>query len=175
MGAPELKILKNLVDGVAAEIAAGGGGAVPDYVLGTMIELPRAALRAGDIAEMAEFFSFGTNDLTQMAYGLSRDDAGRFLHEYIEKNLIERDPFVAIDREGVGELVDIGIQRGRASRPNLEVGICGEHAGEPSSVEFCHMVKMDYVSCAPYRAPIARLAAAQASIKHGAYQRVELH
>lgn len=145
------------------------------YLVGTMIEIPRACLRAGQIAETAEFFSFGTNDLTQMAYGLSRDDAGRFLHEYIEKNLIERDPFVAIDREGVGELVDIGIQRGRASRPNLEVGICGEHAGEPSSVEFCHMVKMDYVSCAPYRAPIARLAAAQASIKHGAYQRVELH
>jgi len=145
------------------------------YLVGTMIEIPRACLRAGEIAESAEFFSFGTNDLTQMAYGLSRDDAGRFLPKYIEKNLIERDPFVAIDREGVGEMVDIGIQRGRASRANLEVGICGEHAGEPSSVEFCHMVKMDYVSCAPYRAPIARLAAAQASLEHGAYLRIEIN
>ncbi|MDE0341207.1 MAG: pyruvate, phosphate dikinase, partial [Nitrospinae bacterium] len=119
--------------------------------------------------------SFGTNDLTQLTYGLSRDDAGWFLPKYIEKELIPRDPFVAVDREGVGEMVQIGIERGRARRENLEVGICGEHGGEPTSVEFCHMMKMDYVSCAPYRAPIARLAAAQAAVKHGSYQTVEIH
>ncbi len=145
------------------------------YLVGTMIEVPRACLRAGRIAERADFFSFGTNDLTQTTYGLSRDDAGRFLNEYVEKNLITRDPFAVIDRDGVGEMIQIGIERGRKTRPNLEVGICGEHGGEPNSVEFCHLARMDYVSCAPYRAPIARLAAAQAAIEHGAYQRVELH
>ena len=150
-------------------------GVTPRYLTGTMIEIPRACLLAGEIADSAEFFSFGTNDLTQLTYGLSRDDAGWFLPKYIEKDLIPRDPFVAVDREGVGEMVKIGIERGRSRRENLEVGICGEHGGEPTSVEFCHMVKMDYVSCAPYRAPIARLAAAQAAITHGSYQTVEIH
>ena len=149
-------------------------GIAPRHLTGTMIEVPRACFLAGEIADSAEFFSFGTNDLTQLTYGLSRDDAGYFLPEYIEKNLISRDPFVAVDREGVGEMVRIGIERGRAKRENLEVGICGEHGGEPTSVEFCHLMKMDYVSCAPYRAPIARLAAAQAAIAHGSYQTVEI-
>ena len=149
-------------------------GLAPRYLVGTMIEVPRACILAGEIADSAEFFSFGTNDLTQLTYGLSRDDAGWFLPTYIEKNLMPRDPFVAVDREGVGEMVKIGIERGRAKRENLEVGICGEHGGEPTSVEFCHLMKMDYVSCAPYRAPIARLAAAQAAIAHGSYQTVEI-
>ena len=149
-------------------------GIAPRYLVGTMIEIPRACILAEEIAGSAEFFSFGTNDLTQLTYGLSRDDAGWFLPTYIEKNLMPRDPFVAIDREGVGEMVKIGIERGRAKRENLEVGICGEHGGEPTSVEFCHLLKMDYVSCAPYRAPIARLAAAQAAIAHGSYQTVEV-
>ena len=149
-------------------------GIAPRYLVGTMIEVPRACILAGEIADSAEFFSFGTNDLTQLTYGLSRDDAGWFLPTYIEKNLMPRDPFVAVDREGVGEMVKIGIERGRAKRENLEVGICGEHGGEPTSVEFCHLMKMDYVSCAPYRAPIARLAAAQAAIAHGSYQTVEI-
>ncbi|MEE9256062.1 MAG: putative PEP-binding protein, partial [bacterium] len=173
-GEAEWEFNKEIVIETAKKVMEEQGVEVR-YLVGTMIEIPRACLRAGQIAESAEFFSFGTNDLTQMTYGLSRDDAGRFLPQYIEKNLIERDPFVAVDREGVGEMVEIGIQRGRKTRPNLEVGICGEHGGEPSSVEFCHLVKMDYVSCAPYRAPIARLAAAQAAIQHGSYQRVELH
>ena len=149
-------------------------GIAPRYLVGTMLEVPRACILAGEIADSAEFFSFGTNDLTQLTYGLSRDDAGWFLPTYIEKNLMPRDPFVAVDREGVGEMVKIGIERGRAKRENLEVGICGEHGGEPTSVEFCHLMKMDYVSCAPYRAPIARLAAAQAAIAHGSYQTVEI-
>ncbi len=173
-GEREWKFNEEIVRRTAARVMEEQGITVR-YLVGTMIELPRACLRAGEIAETAEFFSFGTNDLTQMTYGLSRDDAGRFLPDYIGKSLVSRDPFVAVDREGVGEMVEIGIERGRKSRDNLEVGICGEHGGEPSSVEFCHMVKMDYVSCAPYRAPIARLAAAQAAIEHGAYQRVEVH
>ncbi|MBT4432550.1 MAG: pyruvate, phosphate dikinase [Nitrospinaceae bacterium] len=173
-GEAEWEFNKEIVVRIADEVMQEQGIKVR-YLVGTMIEIPRACLRAGEIAESAEFFSFGTNDLTQMTYGLSRDDAGRFLPEYIEKNLIARDPFVAIDREGVGEMVDIGIKRGKAVRENLEVGICGEHGGEPSSVEFCHMVKMDYVSCAPPRAPIARLAAAQATITHGKYNTAEIH
>ncbi|MEE9257064.1 MAG: pyruvate, phosphate dikinase [bacterium] len=173
-GEEEWKFNEDIVRDTAAKVMEEQGIQVR-YLVGTMIEIPRACLRAGQIAESAEFFSFGTNDLTQMTYGLSRDDAGRFLPEYIEKSLIKRDPFVAVDREGVGEMVEIGIERGRKTRSNLEIGICGEHGGESSSVEFCHMVKMDYVSCAPYRAPIARLAAAQAAIEHGTYQRVELH
>ena len=173
-GIAEWEYNRRLVQETAEKVIKEKGVPVR-YLIGTMIEIPRACLVAGQIAESAEFFSFGTNDLTQLTYGLSRDDAGRFLPEYIEKNLIPRDPFVAIDREGVGEMVQIGIERGRKSRGNLELGICGEHGGEPTSVEFCHLVKMDYVSCAPYRAPIARLAAAQAAIDHGAYQRVEVH
>ena len=129
-----------------------------------MIELPRACLRAGEIAETAEFFSFGTNDLTQTAFGISRDDAGSFLGTYVEKGLLEADPFISIDVEGVGELVAIGCERGRAVRPDIKLGICGEHGGDPASVRFCHEVGLDYVSCSPYRVPIARLAAAQAAI-----------
>ena len=173
-GEAEWEFNREIVVRLADEVMKEQGIKVR-YLVGTMMEIPRACFRAGKIAESAEFFSFGTNDLTQMTYGLSRDDAGRFLPEYIEKNLIECDPFVAIDREGVGEMVEIAIKRGKAVRKNLEVGICGEHGGEPSSVEFCHMVKMDYVSCAPPRAPIARLAAAQAAITHGKYKTAEIH
>ncbi len=173
-GIEEWEFNRDIVHGIAQEVIKEKG-VTPRYLTGTMIEIPRACLLAGEIADSAEFFSFGTNDLTQLTYGLSRDDAGWFLPKYIEKDLIPRDPFVAVDREGVGEMVKIGIERGRANRENLEVGICGEHGGEPTSVEFCHMVKMDYVSCAPYRAPIARLAAAQAAITHGSYQTVEIH
>jgi pyruvate, orthophosphate dikinase len=133
-----------------------------DYLLGTMIEVPRAALVAGHIAGIAEFFSFGTNDLTQMAFGYSRDDAGSFLPVYLEKGILKHDPFEVLDQEGVGELIKIAVERGRSARPDLKIGICGEHGGEPSSVMFCETVKMDYVSCSPYRVPIARLAAAQA-------------
>ena len=136
-----------------------------EYLVGTMIEIPRATLMADRVAQRAEFFSFGTNDLTQMTFGYSRDDAGVFLPIYINKNILKHDPFQILDQEGVGQLIDLGIQRGRSSRPNLKVGICGEHGGEPSSVEFCHRVGMDYVSCSPYRVPIARLAAAMAAIR----------
>jgi pyruvate,orthophosphate dikinase len=135
-----------------------------EYMVGTMIELPRAVLIAGDIAETAEFFSFGTNDLTQTTYGLSRDDAGSFIEIYRQKGVIENDPFVTLDVEGVGELVRIAVERGRARRPNLELGICGEHGGDPASIHFCQKVGLDYVSCSPYRVPIARLAAAQAAL-----------
>ncbi|MFH1847892.1 MAG: pyruvate, phosphate dikinase [Candidatus Omnitrophota bacterium] len=137
------------------------------YMFGTMIEIPRASFVADKLAESAEFFSYGTNDMTQMSFGFSRDDIGGFLPDYLQKGILPQDPFQAIDREGVGELIKIGIQRGRKTRKNLEVGICGEHGGEPSSVEFCHMAGMDYVSCSPYRVPIARLAAAQAALKNG--------
>jgi pyruvate,orthophosphate dikinase len=133
-------------------------------MVGTMIELPRAALTADKIAEHAEFFSFGTNDLTQTTFGLSRDDAGKFLPDYVEKKILPNDPFQALDQEGVGELVRIGIEKGRKTRKKLKVGICGEHGGEPSSIEFCHKVGMNYVSCSPYRVPIARLAAAHAAM-----------
>ncbi len=128
-----------------------------------MIEIPRAALTADKIAKTAEFFSYGTNDLTQMTFGFSRDDIGGFVPDYLEKKLLPAEPFQILDREGVGQLVEMGIQRGRATRPNLKVGICGQH-GRASSVEFCHLVGMDYVSCSPFRVPIARLAAAQAQI-----------
>src|SRR5262249_38711476 len=131
---------------------------------GTMIELPRASLRAGEIAQSAEFFSFGTNDLTQTAYGISRDDAASFLGTYLARGVLPSDPFVSIDREGVGELMRIGVERGRKTRPKLKVGICGEHGGDPASVAFCHAIALDYVSCSPFRVPIARLAAAQAAL-----------
>ncbi len=173
-GIGEWEFNRDIVHDIAGKVIEEKG-VTPRYLTGTMIEIPRACLLAGEIAETAEFFSFGTNDLTQLTYGLSRDDAGWFLPKYIEKDLIPRDPFVAVDREGVGEMVQIGMERGRARRADLEVGICGEHGGEPTSVEFCHMMKMDYVSCAPYRAPIARLAAAQAAVTHGSYQTVEIH
>jgi pyruvate,orthophosphate dikinase len=133
-------------------------------MVGTMIEIPRAALVADQIAESAEFFSFGTNDLTQMAFGYSRDDAGKFLGEYVNKGILGQDPFQSLDQEGVGQLVEMGTERGRKGRKSLKVGICGEHGGDPESVHFCHKVGMDYVSCSPYRVPIARLAAAQAAL-----------
>jgi pyruvate,orthophosphate dikinase len=129
-----------------------------------MIELPRAALLAGDIAQSAEFFSFGTNDLTQTTFGISRDDAASFLGTYTARGILPCDPFVSIDPEGVGELVQIGVERGRKVRPKLKVGICGEHGGDPASVAFCHRTHLDYVSCSPFRVPIARLAAAQAAL-----------
>jgi pyruvate, orthophosphate dikinase len=141
------------------------------YSVGTMIEIPRAALRADEIAEGAEFFSFGTNDLTQTGFGLSRDDTGPVINMYVEKEIFPADPFVTIDREGVGELMRIGIERGRKTRPNIKLGICGEHAGEAKSVEFCHEVGLDYVSASPYRLPIARLAAAQAALKEKAAEK----
>jgi pyruvate,orthophosphate dikinase len=136
------------------------------HMLGTMIEIPRAALTAGKIAEVAEFFSFGTNDLTQMGFGFSRDDIGGFVPEYLKLGILPEDPFQSIDQEGIGELIKIAIVRGRKTNKKLEVGICGEHGGEPKSVEFCHKVGMDYVSCSPFRVPIARLAAAQAVLKN---------
>jgi len=135
-----------------------------EYKVGTMIELPRAALLADEIAKSAEFFSFGTNDLTQTTFGMSRDDAGRFLPLYVERKILPDDPFQVLDQKGVGKLVRMGTEAGRATRPDLEVGICGEHGGEPNSVKFCYSVGMDYVSCSPYRVPIARLAAAQAAL-----------
>jgi pyruvate,orthophosphate dikinase len=130
-----------------------------------MIEIPRACLIADQIAEEADFFSFGTNDLTQMGFGYSRDDAGKFLPIYIEKGILKSDPFQILDQEGIGQLIEMGTKKGRSIKRNLKIGICGEHGGEPSSVEFCHTVGMDYVSCSPFRIPIARLAAAQAAIR----------
>jgi pyruvate,orthophosphate dikinase len=136
-----------------------------NYLVGTMIEVPRAAITADEIAESAEFFSFGTNDLTQMTFGYSRDDAGKFLPVYLAKGILKYDPFQVLDQEGVGKLMKIAVKKGRMTRPNIKIGICGEHGGEPSSVEFCDSLKFDYVSCSPYRVPIARLAAAQATIR----------
>jgi pyruvate,orthophosphate dikinase len=150
-----------------AEAVAAETGYKLSYQTGTMIELPRACLRAGEIAESAEFFSFGTNDLTQTTYGISRDDAASFLATYTAKGIFAIDPFVSIDRDGVGELVRIGVERGRAARPKLKVGICGEHGGDPETIRFCEKLALDYVSCSPYRVPIARLAAAQAALGHG--------
>jgi pyruvate,orthophosphate dikinase len=160
----ELKAQEKIVRQVADEVFKGQGITV-EYMLGTMIELPRAALTADTIAQVAEFFSFGTNDLTQTTFGLSRDDAGKFLPIYVREDILPKDPFQAIDREGVGQLMKWGVERGRSTRKNLKVGICGEHGGEPSSVEFCHGIGMDYVSCSPFRLPVARLAAAQAVLK----------
>jgi pyruvate,orthophosphate dikinase len=159
----EFDLLKKIVDDVGAAVMKEKGAKV-DYMTGTMIELPRAALLAGKIAESAEFFSYGTNDLTQTCYGLSRDDAGSFLPDYQKQGIFEQDPFVSIDPEGVGELVRIATERGRKTRSKLKLGICGEHGGDPASVFFCQEVGLDYVSCSPYRVPIARLAAAQAAL-----------
>jgi pyruvate,orthophosphate dikinase len=156
-----------------AEAVIQDTGVKVRYLVGTMIEVPRAALVADQIAREAEFFSFGTNDLTQMTYGYSRDDIGKFLPVYLEKGLLQSDPFSVLDQEGVGELVRVGIERGRKARPNLKIGICGEHGGEPSSVEFCHRVGMNYVSCSPFKVPISRLAAAQARIKEKRAVRVD--
>jgi pyruvate,orthophosphate dikinase len=159
----ELDLVKARIDAMAEAVAKETKVKV-DYQVGTMIELPRAALMAGEIAETAEFFSYGTNDLTQTTYGISRDDAASFLATYIAKGIVDIDPFVSIDREGVGELVRIATERGRKVRPKLKLGICGEHGGDPASVAFCHEVALDYVSCSPFRVPIARLAAAQAAL-----------
>jgi pyruvate,orthophosphate dikinase len=159
----ELKLQADLVRRVAQEVIDETGQQI-DYLVGTMIELPRAALTADRIAEVAEFFSFGTNDLTQTAFGISRDDSGKFLPFYIENRIFKNDPFQVLDQEGVGQLVRMGTERGRLTREDLKVGICGEHGGEPTSVGFCHRVGLNYVSCSPYRVPIARLAAAQAAL-----------
>jgi pyruvate,orthophosphate dikinase len=160
----ELAILRELVDRVAAQVLAEKGQTL-DYLVGTMIELPRAALMAGEIAQEARFFSFGTNDLTQMTLGVSRDDAGRFLPEYVDKGIYARDPFVSLDVDGVGQLVSLAAERGRATRADIKLGICGEHGGDPASIAFCEEVGLNYVSASPYRVPIARLAAAQAALK----------
>jgi pyruvate,orthophosphate dikinase len=148
----------------AAKDAMAAAGVSFDYLVGTMIELPRAALLAGDIAKSAAFFSFGTNDLTQTVYGLSRDDSARFLDVYRREGIFEADPFVSIDLAGVGEMVRMAVDRGRAARPDIKLGICGEHGGDPASIDFCESVGLDYVSCSPYRLPVARLAAAQAAL-----------
>ncbi len=161
----ELSNQKKIVEDVYADIAKKKGKKLAYFKIGTMIEVPRGALTADEVAEEAEFFSFGTNDLTQMGCGFSRDDAGTFLGQYVDLGIYENDPFQVLDRSGVGELVKIAVVKGRQTRPNIKLGICGEHGGDPSSVEFCHMVGLDYVSCSPYRVPIARLAAAQAAIK----------
>ena len=137
-----------------------------NYMVGTMIEIPRAALTADEVAEEAEFFSFGTNDLTQMAFGYSRDDAGKFLAEYLDRGILTEDPFQVLDQTGVGQLVEMAVQKGRSTKKDLKIGICGEHGGEPKSVGFCHRIGMDYVSCSPYRVPIARLAAAQEALRN---------
>lgn len=160
----ELRDQRKIIDEVAKEVFQQYGVEVP-YKVGTMIEVPRGALTADEIAQEAEFFSFGTNDLTQTTFGISRDDAGKFLRAYMEKEIWDFDPFVKLDRKGVGQLMEIGVRKGRATRPDLKVGICGEHGGEPSSVEFCHNIGLDYVSCSPLRIPIAKLAAAQAALK----------
>ncbi len=160
----ELKVTRDELEAEAQRVQQAHGRNV-DYKFGTMIEVPRAALTADEIARFAEFFSFGTNDLTQTTFGISRDDAeGKFLLEYVEKKILPVNPFQVLDRNGVGKLMRMAVEDGRKARPGLKVGICGEHGGEPSSVEFCHQLELNYVSCSPFRVPIARLAAAQAAI-----------
>jgi pyruvate,orthophosphate dikinase len=160
----EFKMQEEIIRSTAEKVFAEKGARC-DFQVGTMIEIPRAAMTANLVAEHAEFFSFGTNDLTQMAFGYSRDDAGKFLPIYIEKGLLKSDPFQTLDQEGVGQLIEMGTSKGRSVKPDLKVGICGEHGGDPESVEFCHRVGMNYVSCSPFRVPIARLAAAQAALR----------
>ncbi len=160
----ELRVEEQIVRRVAEEVFRQSGLRVP-YLVGTMIELPRAAVTADEIGEVAEFFSFGTNDLTQTTLGLSRDDAGSFLPLYLEHGILERDPFQTIDMKGVGALMKLAVEKGRSVKAGLKIGICGEHGGDPKSVEFCSELGVDYVSCSPYRVPIARLAAAQAALK----------
>ncbi len=161
----ELRFVHQQLDAIAEQIQHEAGVRVRT-MFGTMIEIPRACLVADQIAEIAEFFSFGTNDLTQTVFGFSRDDAqAKFLHVYLQKGILKDDPFQVLDREGVGKMMQLGTASGKKARPELEVGICGEHGGDPSSVEFCHQIGLDYVSCSPYRVPIARLAAAQARLK----------
>jgi pyruvate,orthophosphate dikinase len=160
----ELRLQKELVDTVAAEVMNHYGVTIA-YKVGTMIEVPRAVITADEIAEVAEFFSFGTNDLTQTTFAMSRDDAGTFLRYYVDREICEYDPFQRLDEAGVGRLMKIGIDLGRGKRPNLKIGICGEHGGEPHSVKFCHRAGLDYVSCSPYRVTVARLAAAQEAVR----------
>jgi len=160
----ELQLQKDIVERVAKETQKKYGVKVK-YMIGTMIEIPRACVAAGEIAKEAEFFSFGTNDLTQTVLALSRDDAGKFLPMYVEKKIFAEDPFVSIDQEGVGAFMQMGVERGRKVRKDLELGICGEHGGDPASVMFCHQIGLDYVSCSPYRIPIAKLAGAHAALK----------
>ena len=162
--AKELKYVKGYIDETAKKVMQERGVEIP-YMVGTMIEIPRAALTADEVATYAEFFSFGTNDLSQMTFGFSRDDAAKFLSDYYSKKIFESDPFARLDQDGVGKLMKIAVELGRKTRPNIKLGICGEHGGDPSSVEFCHNLGLDYVSCSPFRVPIARLAAAQAAIK----------
>jgi pyruvate,orthophosphate dikinase len=165
--AQEMKLLRELTDRTAKAVIQETGVEV-SYQVGTMIELPRAALKADQLAQTAEFFSFGTNDLTQTTFGISRDDSGRFLNAYVEKGVFEKDPFVSLDQDGVGDLIRIAAERGRKTRPGMKLGICGEHGGDPASIAFCEAVGLDYVSCSPYRTPIARLAAAQAALSRKA-------
>ena len=165
----EFENQRGVLDEVAHQVLGAMGEEVP-YTIGTMIELPRAALTADEIAQRAEFFSFGTNDLTQTTFGLSRDDAGRFLPNYVENGILPDDPFQVLDQNGVGKLIGIAVTAGRSVRPQLKVGICGEHGGEPRSVKFCHSIGLDYVSCSPYRVPIARLAAAHAALESGSQE-----
>ncbi|MEM1210434.1 MAG: putative PEP-binding protein, partial [Planctomycetota bacterium] len=164
----ELELLRGKVEAtIAAVKAAKKFKKKLDITVGTMIEIPRAALTADEVAEHADFFSFGTNDLTQLTFGYSRDDVNTFLPHYINAEILEKDPFQSLDQEGVGQLVDMGVKKGRSAKKGLKCGICGEHGGDPSSVGFCHRVGLDYVSCSPFRVPIARLAAAQAAIQYG--------
>ena len=160
----ELQYIKNIVNKVADKLIKKSNSHIT-YQVGTMIEVPRAAILADEIAEEAEFFSFGTNDLTQLTFGFSRDDAGKFLNDYYEKQIFENDPFARIDQHGVGQLIEMAVKKGKSVGSNISLGICGEHGGEPSSIEFCHNIGLNYVSCSPFRVPIARLAAAQAAIK----------
>jgi pyruvate, orthophosphate dikinase len=160
----ELDLVRARIDATAIAVEKETN-VVLSYRVGTMIELPRAALKAGDIANSAEFFSFGTNDLTQTTFGISRDDSARFIGEYQAKGILSRDPFVTLDVEGVGELIELAVQRGRAARPDIHLGICGEHGGDPDSITFCEAKGLDYVSCSPFRVPIARLACAQAYLR----------
>ena len=161
----ELKFVKEMVVKIAERVKKEKNSDIK-YHIGTMIEIPRAALLAGEIAEEAEFFSFGTNDLTQMTFGFSRDDAGKFLDSYYKSKIYESDPFARLDQNGVGKLVKMAVEEGRATRPDIKLGICGEHGGDPSSIEFCHKAGLSYVSCSPFRVPIARLAAAQSAIQN---------
>ena len=161
----ELKFVKDVVVKTAEEVMKEKGTKI-EYTVGTMIEIPRAALTADEIAKEAEFFSFGTNDLTQMTFGFSRDDAAKFLSSYYDNGIYEQDPFAKLDQTGVGQLVKMAAEKGKSTRPNIKLGICGEHGGDPSSVEFCHNIGLNYVSCSPFRVPLARLAAAQAQVKN---------
>jgi pyruvate, orthophosphate dikinase len=160
----ELERQRQIIDEVAQRVFSVAGSRV-SYKVGTMIEVPRAALMAGEIARHADFFSAGTNDLTQMTFGLSRDDAGKFLPQYVENGVLENDPFQVLDQHGVGRLIEIAALEGRAANPGLHIGVCGEHGGEPTSIAYCHKIGLDYVSCSPFRVPVARLAAAQAVLR----------